>query len=251
MTTRTSHNAERAARVDLAAAYRLADHFGLSEGICNHLTLAVPGEVDRYLLIPHGLHWSEVTASSLIVIDGDGTVVAGDGMAEPTAYLIHGTLHRARPDAACIMHTHMQAALALCMIEDGGLKMADQNACRFYGRTAMMNGFDGVVYDEAKASPIVEAMGDCNVLFMANHGVIVTGGSVARAWEDLYYLERACAAQVAAMSTGQPLKEVPAPEAAGIAADVVREAESGLCTSDKFFSAAKRLLDRHNPGYDA
>ncbi len=246
----SSHNAERAARVDLAAAYRLADHYGLSEGICNHLTLAVPGEEDRYLLIPFGMHWSEVTASALLVIDGEGKVVAGDGTAEPTAFLIHGAVHRARPDAACIMHTHMRSALALCMIEDGGLHMADQNACRFFGRTAMMHAFDGVVFDAAKTSPIVEAIGDCNVLFMANHGVLVTGRTVARAWEDLYFLERACAAQVAAMSTGRPLVRVPDSAAAAIAADVVRESESGLCTADRFFRASKRLLDRCNPGYD-
>lgn len=248
---RRSHNAERAARVDLAAAYRLADHFGLSEGICNHLTLAVPEEEDRYFLIPFGMHWSEVTASSLLVVDGDGNVVAGDGMAEPSGFLIHGAVHRARPDAACVMHTHMQGALALCMIENGGLHMADQNACRFYGRTATMQAFDGVVLGAEKASPIPDALGNCDVLFMANHGVIVAGKSVARAWEDLYFLERACAAQVAAMSTGQPLKRVPDSQAAAIAADVTREADSGLCTSDKFFTALKRLLDRHNPGYDA
>ncbi len=248
---RSSHNAERAARVDLAAAYRLADHHGLSEGICNHLTLAVPGEKDRYLLIPFGMHWSEVTASALLVIDGDGTVVAGEGTAEPTAFLIHGAVHRARPDAACIMHTHMRSALALCMIDGGGLHMADQNACRFFGRTAMMNAFEGVVFDAEKTGPIVDAIGDSDVLFMAHHGVLVAGRTVARAWEDLYFLERACAAQVAAMSTGQPLRQVPAAAAAAIAADVLRESETGLCTADQFFRASKRLLDRCNPGYDA
>lgn len=246
-----AHNAGREARIRLAAAYRLADRFGFSEGIDNHLTLAVPGEEDRYFLIPYGMHWSEVSASSLLVVDGDGNVTDGEGMAEPTAFLIHGAVHRARPDAKCVMHTHMRHALALGMIKDGGLAMADQNACRYYGRTAFMDAFDGVVYDEAKASPIAEALGDADILFLASHGIIVVGRTVERAWEDLYFLERACAAQVAAMSTGRPLRRVPDDEAASIRDDVLRESGGGLRTADRMFAAHRRLLDRENPGYDA
>lgn len=246
-----AHNAGREARIGLAAAYRLADRFGLSEGIDNHLTLAVPDEEDRYLLIPYGMHWSEATASSLLVVDGDGNRVEGEGTAEPTAFLIHGAVHRARPDAKCVMHTHMRSALALSMIEGGGLAMADQNACRYHGRTAFMDAFDGIVYDRAKADPIAEALGAADVLFLANHGVVVVGRTVERAWEDLYYLERACAAQVAAMSTGRPLRTVPAAVAASIRDDVLREAEGGLGTAGRLFAAHRRILDRENPGYDA
>ncbi len=248
--TTRHHNTEREARIGLAAAYRFADRFELAEGICNHLTLAVPGEKDRYLLIPFGMHWSEVTASSLLVVDSDGNLVSGDGDPEPTAFLIHGAVHRARPDAACVMHTHMPNALALCMVEGEGLQMADQNACRYFGRTAFMDAFEGIVFDEKKASPIADALGDKDVLFLANHGVIVVGETVERAWEDLYFLERACAAQVAALSMGLPLRRVPDEAAATIAEEVIRESTNGLCTSTKLFAAHRRLLDRDNPGYD-
>ena len=105
-------------RQDLAAAYRLADYFGFSEGIDNHLTMSLPEE-DKYLLIPYGLHWSEVTASSLIVVDGNGKKVAGDGYAEPTAFLIHGAVHNASKKNKCVMHTHMLSALTITMQEQG------------------------------------------------------------------------------------------------------------------------------------
>lgn len=173
------------AREDLAAAYRLADRYGLSEGICNHLTLAVPGRDDRFLLIPYGMHWSEVTASSLLVVDRDGDKVEGEGFIEPTAFYIHGAIHKARSEARCVMHTHMPHALALCMIEDGRLEFADQNACRFYGRVAYDDDFNGVVLDWDEANRIAAALGGKDVLFMAHHGVTVVGETVARAWERL------------------------------------------------------------------
>jgi len=239
------------AREDLAAAYRLADRYGLSEGICNHLTLAVPGRDDRFLLIPYGMHWSEVTASSLLVVDRDGDKVEGEGFIEPTAFYIHGAIHKARSEARCVMHTHMPYALALCMIEDGRLEFADQNACRFYGRVAYDDDFNGVVLDWDEANRIAAALGGNDVLFMAHHGVTVVGETVARAWERLYYLDRACRAQVIAMSTGRPLKRIPDAMAAAVS-DSINNLTSGASANiERHFAAQRRLLDRDNADYSA
>ena len=239
------------AREDLAAAYRLADRYGLSEGICNHLTLAVPGRDDRFLLVPYGMHWSEVTASSLLVVDPDGNKVEGEGFIEPTAFYIHGAIHKARAEARCVMHTHMPHALALCMIEDGRLEMADQNACRFYGRVAYDDDFGGVALDWDEANRIAAALGGKDVLFMAHHGVTVVGETVARAWERLYYLDRACRAQVIAMSTGRPLKRIPDATAAAVS-DSINNLTSGASANiERHFAAQRRLLDRDNADYSA
>ena len=111
----TPSDAERQARIDLAACYRLAAHFGLNEGIDNHLTLLVPGYSDRFLLAPFGLHWSEVRASDFMVIDFEGRILSGEGPIEDTALYIHLPVHRLAPQARCALHTHMPYATALCM----------------------------------------------------------------------------------------------------------------------------------------
>ena len=100
---------EREARIDLAAAYRLACHHGLNEGVCNHFSFMLPGSTEQFLLISYGTHWSQVRASTLLVVDLDGNVIAGDGVAEETAICLHAPLHRARPDLRCLMHTHQPA----------------------------------------------------------------------------------------------------------------------------------------------
>ena len=237
------------ARQDLAAAYRMAARFDFNEGIDNHLTLALPGRNDRFLLVPYGMHWSEVTASSLLVVDEGGNKIEGEGFIEPTAFYIHGAIHQARDDARCVMHCHMPYALALTMIEGGRLEMADQNACRFHGRIAYDEQFNGAVLDWDEARRIARALGDNSVLFMANHGVTVAGPSVAAAWEDLYYLNRACQAQVLAMSTGRPLKRI-ADDTAALLADQVRAESAGAAANyDRHFAALKRILAKDAPDY--
>jgi ribulose-5-phosphate 4-epimerase/fuculose-1-phosphate aldolase len=233
-----------AARLDLAAALRLAVHFGLHEGIDNHFTVMLPGERDRFLLHPYGLHWSEMTASKLIVVDFDGRTIEGEGGVESSAFHIHSRIHRASPRAACVLHTHMPYAAALSMVEDGQLEPAHQNALRFYGDVAYDDGFNGLVFDNDEGDRLARALGEKRVLFCGNHGVIVIGRSVAEAFDDLYFLERACQMQVLAMSTGRKLRKVP---------DDVAKGTFGNCDmkyyADRHFSALKRLLDRDEPEY--
>lgn len=244
-------SAQARARTDLAAAYRLAERFGFNEGIDNHLSLAIPGEDDRFLLIPYGLHWSEVSAGNLLVVDHKGEKVAGEGFVEPTAFYIHGAIHKARSDAKCVMHSHIPYALAICMIEGGRLEIADQNACRFYDRIAYDDHFGGAVLDWAEAERIAGAFADKDILFMANHGVTVIGESVAQAWETLYYLERACRAQVLAQSTGRPLKRIPEETVRTVCEQIRQEGSGAAANYHRHFEALKRILDRESPGYKA
>ena len=239
---------ELKARQDLAAAYRLADHFGFSEGIDNHLTLSLPDEHDKYLLIPYGLHWSEVTATSLLIVDGEGNKISGEGYAEPTAFLIHGAVHKASKKNKCVMHTHMESALAITMQDKGRLLMADQNACRFYSNINYLDEYEGLVLDKHTAEPIGRAMADNDVLFLANHGIIVTGNNVYEAWESLYYLERACRAQILSMSTGKNLKIINGQIAKKVADQIKEEAKGESANSNRHFEALKRILINKGSG---
>jgi ribulose-5-phosphate 4-epimerase/fuculose-1-phosphate aldolase len=234
-------------RVDLAAAYRLAVVHGFHEGICNHLTLALPGQADRFLVIPYGLHWAEVTASNLIVVDGRGTTIEGEGRIEATALHIHGPVHRARADTACVLHTHMPYATALASLADPRLIMATQNAFEFHGRIAYDEDYAGIALDDAEGDRLARTLGRKDVLLMANHGVLVVGPSVADAYNDLYYFERACQNQVLALSTGRPLKVLPEAEAARVGAAMRAGGPNGA----PHFAALKRLLDRTQPDYRA
>ena len=161
-----------------------------------------------------------------MVVDGTGAQIEGEGFVEPSAFNIHSAIHRARQDAVCVMHCHPPYPLALCMIEDGRLEYAAQNACRFYGKVAYDDDYCGGAFDEDEGARIAKALSDNDVLFMANHGITVAGTSVAHAWEQLYFLNRACQAQVLAMSTGRPLKKIPEPIVRSVARQIETE-ESG------------------------
>ena len=196
------------ARADLAAAFQLAAHFGLHEGICNHFSYAVPDAPGHFLLNPHGVHWSLLRASDLLVVDDEGRVLEGEGQVESTAFCIHSRIHARHPQAACVLHTHMPHATALTVLEGGRLEPVHQNSLRFYNDVAYDRDYNGLAETLEEGDRLAEALGDRRILFMANHGIIVVGPDIARAFDDLYYLERACEVQVLAMSTGRPLKRI-------------------------------------------
>ena len=236
---------EREARRDLVAALRSAERLGLSEGVCNHFSLAVPGRPGRFLINPQGLHWSEVTPADLVIVDGDGNHVSGKHTVEPTAFFIHGCIHRANPRAQCVLHTHMPYATTLTVIEDGKLAWASQNALRFYGRVEYDGAYNGLAVSAAEGDRIASKLRDADVLFLANHGVIVCGTSVSYAFDDLYYLERACMLQVLAHGTGGRLRLVPD----RIAAQTRAQMDAERRQSDLHLAALKRWLDREEPGW--
>lgn len=236
---------ERAARIDLAAAFRMAVRLDLHEGVCNHFTLMLP-DGKRFLLNRYGLHWSEVSASNLLALDADGIVLEGEGEFEKTAFYIHSRIHLRNPKAACVLHTHMPHATALTLLENGRLEMAEQNALRFAGDIAYDDTYNGLVVDPAEGDRLAAALGERRVLFLASHGVIVVGPSVAEAFDLLYYLERACRLQVLARSTGGKLRAV-RPEV------VERTYRMMLGDAPAYaaahFTALKRILDREEPDY--
>jgi ribulose-5-phosphate 4-epimerase/fuculose-1-phosphate aldolase len=235
------------ARIDLTAALRSAARLGLSEGVCNHFSLALPDRADRFLVNPQGLHWSEVTPGDLVVVDAEGNVVEGRHPVEPTAYFIHTRIHRGKPNASCVLHTHMPYATALAAIDGGRLEWASQNALRFHGRVAYDDAYGGLALDPAEGDRMCARLGAADVLFLGGHGVIVCGPSVALAFDDLYYLERACMVQVLAQSTGKALKIVDQAIAARTARQIAGESQR----ADLHLAALKRLLDRDAPGWAA
>ena len=239
------------ARVDLAAAHRIADLQGLGEGIFNHFTLTVPGFGDRYLQLPFGLHWSEATAGALLEVGYDGKILRGTGEIERSGFCIHAPIHRLIPSAACVLHTHMPFASALTRLEEPRLEAIGQTEIGFLACVAYDEDYQGLAFDPAEGERLAGALGPSNkVLFMANHGVLVVGETVAEAYDLLYYLERACQVQLYAMWTGRPLKRV----ASGVVAHTLRQYRQsplyrGKTAAEHHFAALKRLLDRHNPGY--
>ena len=238
-------NRERVGRVELAAAFRMAVRLGFHEGVCNHFSLALSEDGREFLVNPYGRHFAELRACDLLRVDVDGQVIAGDGEVEASALHIHGRIHVARPDLRCILHTHMPYATALTSIEGGRLEPINQNALRFMGRIAYDDDYGGLALDAAEGDRIAAALGDKQIMFMANHGVLTAGPSVGAAFDDLYYLERACQNQVLAMSTGRPLKRVPD--------DEVRRTRAAFEGHDRYarahFAALRRLLDREEPDY--
>jgi len=225
-------------RDDLALALRAAAHHGLAEGVCNHFSAELPDGSQRFLLNPRGLLWSEVLADDIVMVDAAGHALAGRHEVEPTAMFIHAAIHRLGAHA-CVLHTHMPHATALALTTDRALDTRlSQNAMRFHGRVAVDEAYNGLALDVAEGERIARAMGRAEVAFLGNHGVIVCGSRLAHAYDDLYYLERACQAQVLAQSTGRPL----APVDEAIVRRVSEQAAGERLQSELFFEALRRTL---------
>ncbi len=229
-------------REDLASAIRLAAHFDLHEGICNHFSVQCDGPEELYIINAYGWHWSEVTADRLLLIDGDGNVVDGQGEVEASARNIHIASHRANPRHKAIFHVHMPYATSISMIQGGRLLMAHQTAARFYGRIGYEEEFGGIAVTAEEGERLAQqaknnAHIDC--MFLSNHGVVCSGPSIAQAFDDLYYLERAARQQVLAQSTGLPLQLIPEPTVELTAKQFQRDF---VVYAGKHFEALKRLV---------
>lgn len=234
------------ARRDLAACFRMAARLGLQEGICNHFSALVPGHEGLMLVNPYGWAFEELTASRLLICDFQGNVLAGEGKPEATAFYIHARLHMRHPRAVAAFHTHMPNATALSMTEGPPLLFAGQTALKFFGRVAVDEDYNGLALDEREGDRIAAAMGEADIGFLKNHGVMVVGPTIAEAWDDLYYLERAAEAQRLALSTGRPLKPVPEPVAREAAA---RMREGDPESARLHLASIRRILDREAPDY--
>lgn len=236
----------RQARTELAACFRMAARLGLGEGICNHFSAVVPGFPALFLVNPYGLAFEEITASSLLICDFDGRVVCGDGQPEATAFYIHARLHLHKPGAVAAFHTHMPNATALAMGKGEPLLWAGQTSLKFYGRVAVDEAFNGLALDNHEGDRIAAAMGRADILFLQNHGVMVTAPSIAEAWDDLYYLERAAEVQIRAQGSGRPLNVID-PALAQKTARQMREADAE--SARLHLQSVQRVLARVAPDY--
>ncbi len=236
------------ARVHLAAAYRLAVLHELEEGIDNHLTMSVPGRDGQYLILPFGLHWSEARASELLVYDDTGGTLEGTGLVERSAHCIHTPIHQIT-GARVVLHTHQTWALALNMLQDNRLLPATQTAAFFHGQIAYDDTYTGIADSLEEGARLANLMGDKPIVFMKNHGVLVTGETVAQAYRRLYKLERVCRNQILALSTGQPLQVLADEIVARVQTPSADDRHSRSERERLYFEAMMRVLDRELPGY--
>jgi len=219
---------------------------GFEEGICNHFSAVVPGYDDLFIVNPIGYAFSELSASKLLICDFHGNVIEGDGQPEATAFYIHAEVHKRLPRAKAVFHTHMPHATALSMTDGEPLIWAGQTALKFYGRTVVDKDYNGLALDHGEGARIANAVGDADIVFMKHHGVLVLGRTIAEAWDDLYYLERAAEVQVLAMSTGRKVLPV-SPEIAQATYEQMRGVDSEAARLHLI--SVRRRLDLTEPQY--
>jgi ribulose-5-phosphate 4-epimerase/fuculose-1-phosphate aldolase len=236
------------ARVHLAAAHRLAVLHELEEGIDNHFTMTVPGREGQYLILPYGLHWSEARASDMIVFDEQGRVLEGKGTLELSAQCIHAPIHRLT-GARVVLHTHQTWTLALNMLKDNRLLPASQTAAFFHGQIAYDDDYSGVADSLQEGERLAAAMAGKPIVFMKNHGVLVTGETVAQAYRRLYRLERVCRNQILALGTGRALEVLDDEIVARVQTPGPDDRHSRAERERLYFEAMMRVLDRELPGF--
>ena len=197
--------AEWAARIELAAGYRIADMFGFSDIIWNHITLKIPHR-EHFLINRFGLCYDEVTASNLVTLDLDGNVIdpgsgSSDEAVNKTGFIIHSAVHAARPGIGCVMHSHAEAGLVVSVLEEGLLPMT-LDALPIYGRVSY-HEFEGQTVNADERQRLAESLGSNNAMILRNHGLLTTGKTVGEAFMTMYYLDRACRVQMQVLASGQ------------------------------------------------
>jgi ribulose-5-phosphate 4-epimerase/fuculose-1-phosphate aldolase len=241
-------DAERAARVQLAACYRIFHHLGWVEMIFNHITLRVPGPERGFLINPFGLHYSEITASSLVLIDVEGNPLRESKWPVNRAgFVIHSAIHAAIAEAHCVMHTHTTTGMAVACQKDG-LSPTNFYAAQLHGGVAY-HDFEGITVEEGEKPRLVASVAGSGkpkrAVILRNHGLLAWGPTVPEAFMTLWTLQRACDVQIAASAAGplNPIREEVFPQA-------VRESGPGeKRTCDDVFAAMQRLVDAKDPSY--
>ena len=239
-------DAEWQMRIDLAACYRLADMFGFSDIIWNHITAKVP-DSEHFLINRFGLRHDEITASNLVTIDLDGNVIdpgsaTSDEDINVTGFVIHSAIHAARPDLHCVMHSHAEAGLAVSVLKEGLLTMI-QDGLPFHKQVAY-HDYEGLSTDVAERERLAASLGDKRVMILRNHGLLTCGATVGEAFMLMYYLERACKVQMQVLASGQDYDLLPA--------DICEAAASQyeLFPHGKYeWPALLRLVETRKPNY--
>ena len=187
-------------RVNLAACYHLADHFGYSDIIWNHITAKTSSKKNTFLINEFGLRYDEITASNLVEINLEGKIINGNPKINETGYIIHGAIHIARHDIECVMHTHSQAGMAISCLNEGLIPMV-QDSAMFYNRISY-HSWEGMSTDKEECFRLSKSLGKNNSMILRNHGLITCGATIPEAFMLMYYLDKACKNQIDIMSTG-------------------------------------------------
>ncbi len=237
---------EWAARVQLAAAYRIFDHLGWTELIYNHISLRVPSEDGHYLINPFGLHYSEVCASNLVKVDLRGNVVGhSDWPINPAGITFHGAIHETQPDAHCVMHLHTTATMAVCCLKEG-LAFTNFYAAQLYGKVAY-HDFEGVTVHADEGARILRSAEGRPVLLLRNHGPVTIGHTLAQALSLMWLVNRACEIQLATQGHGETIA-IAHPVLEKCVADSL-QFNPKYGAGEDAFAALQRLVDRKDPNY--
>ncbi len=243
---RSADTAEWQARVDLAAVFRLAVHFGWHEAVANHFSLAVSPDGSRFLINPKWRHFSRIRASDLLLLDAnDPETMNRPDAPDASAWAIHGRMHALVPHARCILHVHSPYATAVASLVDPSIPPIEQNTARYFNRMAIDTTYGGIADDMAEGVRLAGLIGPHRRMMMGNHGVLVVGSSVGAAFDDLYYLERACQTFVLARSTGLPLNVMPDE----LAERTAKGWDAYVGADIAHFEEMKRMLDEKDPSY--
>jgi ribulose-5-phosphate 4-epimerase/fuculose-1-phosphate aldolase len=240
--------AEWQARVDLAAAYRLVALFGWDDLVYTHISARVPGTTDQFLINPYGLFFEEISASSLIKVDHHGRPLQDTAFpVNPAGFVIHSTVHAARPEVHCVMHTHTPYGIAVSA-QAGGLRPLSQQS-GFILNALAYHDYEGVALRDAERPRLAADLGRAMWMILRNHGLLTCGRTVGEAFQGMFILERACQAQILAQAGGVPLVEFSQSIIADMPAQA-REVSVGQ-GADLVWPGLLRRLDRQMPGYDA
>ncbi|MCZ8336294.1 MAG: class II aldolase and adducin N-terminal domain-containing protein [Rhodobacteraceae bacterium] len=234
-------------RCDMAAAFRWTAKLNMHEAVANHFSLAVNADGSRFLINPNGRHFARITASSLIEIDAnDPSTMSRPDAPDPTAWGLHGSIHRALPHARCVMHVHSIHATVLASLADSRLPAIDQNSAMFHDRVAIDDHYGGMAFEEegARCAALL-ANPKTIAMVMGNHGVLVIGQTVAEAFNRLYYFERAAETYIRALQTGRPLRVLPD----AIAEKTAQEWEAYPGFAEAHLRELRALLDAESSGY--
>lgn len=234
-------------RCDLAAAFRWAARLGMNEAVANHFSLSVNPDGTRFLMNPNQVHFSLIRASDLLIIDAnDPATLDQPDAPDPTAWGLHGAVHRLCPHARCVMHTHSIFSTVLASLADSSLPPIDQNTATFFNRYVIDDQFGGLAFEE-EGMRCAAMLSDpaIKVMIMGNHGVLVIGSTVADTFNRLYYFERAAETYIRALQTGQPLRVLPDE----IAEKTARELDDYPGQAHAHLSQIRRILDRDDPDY--
>lgn len=236
-------------RTDLAAAFRWAARLGMHEAVANHFSLSVCDDGTRFLINPNQRHFSRIRASDLLLLDaGDPASLTGPDAPDPTAWGLHGPIHRLCPHARCVMHTHSIWSTVLACLADSTLPPIDQNTATFYNRTIIDSAFGGVAFEAegARCAGLLGADPAKQVMVMGNHGVLVVGRSVADTFNRLYYFERAAETYIRALQTGQALRILPD----AIAEKTARELADYPGQAEAHLREIRAMLDHEGSDYN-